>query len=302
MNMPHDHSSSGRRAAAHTSRLYGVLALSGAAMIVEIAGGIFTGSLALLADAGHMLTDVAGIVLSLVAIRLAQRPATAAKTFGYYRAEILAAFLNALLLALIAVYVLWEAARRFQQPPEIRGGWMLVLAGVGLVANLLSLLLLHGSSEESLNVKGAYLEVLGDTFGSVGAILAALVIWLTGWKLADPLIGVAIGLLILPRAWHLLKQSADILLESAPHDLDMAAIRTALQGIRGVVEVHDLHAWTITTGMNALSVHVVVDGEKDFSDVLTRAAALLRDDFGLTHSTIQVEPSNFHHHDDDCHR
>ena len=222
--MPHDHlpSSNG-----HAKRLAGVLTLNVTAMAAELIGGWLTGSLALLADAGHMLTDVAGIAMSLIAIRLAQRPANPEKTFGYHRAEILAALVNAVLLALVAIFVLFEAIERFQHPPQIRGGWMLGIAVLGLVVNGASLALLRSSSKESLNVEGAYLEVLGDLLGSIGAIVAALVIMATGWKLADPVVGVGIGLFILPRAWKLLRQSTDILLESTPQGVDLDAIRAA---------------------------------------------------------------------------
>lgn len=285
----------------HAKRLWGVLALSAAATTAEAVGGALTGSLSLLADAGHMLTDTAGIAISLLAMRMARRSANREKTFGYHRAEILAALANAALLMLIAIYVLVESVERFQRPPEIRGGWMLAVAALGLAVNGASLFLLRRSSKESLNVQGAYLEVMSDTAGSIGAIVAALVVLTTGWTRADPAVGVAIGLFILPRAWKLLSQSADILLESAPQGVDLEAIRAALQQIAGVQDVHDLHAWSITTGLHALSVHLVIGEPGDYPAVLAQATVELRN-FGLSHSTVQVEPADFHGKGEAWHR
>lgn len=286
--------SSADRSAKHRRQLWAVLALSTATTIAEVAGAYFTGSLALVADAGHMLTDVAGVVISLIAMHLAGLPATDRKTFGYYRAEILAASANALLLFAIAVYVLYEACRRFAHPPQILGGWMTAVAVFGLAANLACAWLLRASSKESLNMRGAYLEVLGDALGSVGVIVAGAVVLLTGWTTADPVVGVTIGLFILPRAWGLLKESTDILLEGTPKDLDLAAVRAALKSVPGVLEVHDLHAWSITQGMNAISGHLVVEEFAARADIILRSAkVLLCGRFGLSHSTLQVEPRGF---------
>lgn len=277
----------------HRRQLWGVLGVSIITTLAEVIGAYLTGSLALVADAGHMLTDVAGVALSLVAMHLAGLPANDRKTFGYYRAEILAAAANALLLIGIAVYVLYEAYRRFAHPPEILGGWMMGVAVLGLLANLLCAWLLHASSDESLNVQGAYLEVLGDALGSVGVIVAGLIVLTTGWKAADPIIGVGIGLFILPRAWKLLRESTDILLEGTPRGLDLSEVRDALQSLSGVVEVHDLHAWSITKDMNALSGHLVVDDAANGTEILYAAGSLLQSRFGLAHSTLQVEPREF---------
>lgn len=273
----------------HRSQLWGVLGVSIITTLAEVVGAYLTDSLALVADAGHMLTDVAGVALSLVAMHLAGLPTNDRKTFGYYRAEILAAAANALLLIGIAVYVLYEAYRRFAHPPEILGGWMMGVAVFGLLTNLVSAWLLHASSQESLNVQGAYLEVLGDALGSIGVIVAGLLVLTTGWKAADPIIGV----FILPRAWRLLRESTDILLEGTPHDLDLSAVRGALKSVPGVMEVHDLHAWSITKGMNALSGHLVVHDLARSSEILNDAGGLLRDRFRLVHSTLQLEPRDF---------
>lgn len=281
------------RSAKHRRQLWVVLVFALATTIAEVLGAYFTGSLALLADAGHMLTDVAGVAISLIALHLATLPATDRKTYGYYRAEVLAASANALLLFAVALYVLYEAYRRFMQPPEILGGWMMLIAVFGLCANLACAWLLHASSRESLNVRGAYLEVLGDALGSVGAIAAGAIVLATGWLRADPLIGVGIGLFILPRAWNLLCESADILLEGTPRDLDLSAVRDALHSLPGVVEVHDLHAWSVTQGMNALSGHLVAENWAQGGEILDAAKKLLCGRFHLAHSTLQIEPRGF---------
>lgn len=287
------------RGTTHQRQLLIVLALSVVTTIAEVVGSYLTGSLALLADAGHVLTDVAGVIMSLIAMRLAGRPATDQKTFGYYRAEILAALANSLLLIAIAGYVVYEAYRRFGSPSDVLGGWMMAIAVVGLVANVISALLLRGSATESLNVRGAYLDVLGDALGSVGVIVAGLVVLITGWQAADPIIGVGIGLFILPRAWSLLSESMEILLESTPRDLDLSAVRAELKLLSGVVEVHDLHAWSITKGMNAMSGHLVVDDSSNASSTLAAAKTLLCGQFGLAHSTLQIEPRGFREPRDD---
>jgi cobalt-zinc-cadmium efflux system protein len=293
MTGSHTHGTSA--GAEHRARLWWALGLTGTYLVAEVVGGLLTGSLALLADAGHMLTDVLGLGMSLFAIHLSSRPTTKEKTFGYYRAEILAALANAVLLVVVAISVLREAYVRFLNPPEILGGWMLGVAVVGLVVNLASLLILYGGAGESLNVKGAYLEVLSDTLGSVGVIVAAVVVLLTGWRQADPLIGVGIGLFILPRAYHLLRESVDILLEGTPGHIDLAEVRAALEELPGVVRVHDLHAWTITSGMYAVSGHLVVEEVTRSWSILGEAHRMLHDRFGLDHSTLQLEPSDFDH-------
>lgn len=274
-------------------RLYVVLGLTSTYMFAEVVGGILTGSLALLADAGHMLTDVFGITMALIAIKLGERPASDRRTFGYYRTEILAALANAVILVVVAIYILYEAFRRFQDPPDVLGGWMMVVAVIGLAVNLTGMYILMKGAGESLNIRGAYLEVLGDTLGSVGVIVASLIIIFTGWYPADPIIGVGIGLFIIPRAYSLLKEAVNVLLEGTPKGLKLEEVRASLLGIPGVVRVHDLHAWSITSGMNAMSGHLVVEDMSRGGDVLTLAQKLLHDRYGIEHTTIQLEPSGF---------
>ncbi|TFV65322.1 UNVERIFIED_ORG: cation transporter [Bacillus sp. AZ43] len=279
--------------AGHRRRLVVVLALTLAVMAAEIVGGLLSGSLSLLADAGHMATDAAGIALALGAVTLAQRPARGRRTFGWQRAEILAAVANGLLLLGVAAYVLVEAVQRFGRPPEIGSGLMLAIAVVGLAVNLASLAVLHRGRGSSLNLKGAYLEVLADALGSVAVIAAALVIQLTGWTPADIVASVVIGFLVLPRAWHLLREALDVLLEAAPRGVDLADVRAHILGVDDVLDVHDLHAWTITSGVPVLSAHVVVTDEA-LADghggrVLDALCACLGEHFDLEHCTFQLE-------------
>lgn len=269
--------------------LTGALALSLAYLVVEIVGGIATGSLALLADAGHMLTDVGGLALAIVAIRFARRPATVDRTYGYQRAEILAAVVNSVVLLGISAFVLVEAYRRFLHPPEVQSGVMLAVAVVGLMVNALSLRLLKGGAHGSLNVKGAYFEVLSDFVTSIGVIVGAAIMWKTGWFYVDPLISAGIGLFIVPRTWVLLREAVGILLEGTPKDIDMTALREALSAIDGVAGVHDLHVWTITSGVNALSVHIVCrDGLE--ARLLSRVDECAKQHFQIAHTTVQIEP------------
>lgn len=270
-------------------RLGIALALTSLYLAVEVAAGFWTGSLALLADAGHMLTDVGGLALALVAIRFAERPATPEKTFGYYRVEILAAMANALILVAISAVVLYEAYRRFRNPPEVESKLMLLVAVVGLVINVMGILILRGGSSKSLNVKGAYFEILSDALTSIGVIIAAAIIWATGWRYADPLLSAGIGLFILPRTWTLLKEAVGVLLEGTPSDVNMTALREAIAKVEGVTEVHDLHVWTLTTGMNALSVHVVRDGGKDGDGILRMVRERIASGFPIGHVTVQIE-------------
>ena len=278
--------------AGHVGRLRIVFAITLLVMVFEIIAGLVSGSLALLADAGHMLTDVAGIGLALTAIYLAARPATEGRTYGWYRLEILAAVVNAMLLFGVGIWVLVEAWRRFQSPPEIRSGLMLAVAVVGLAANLISARLLREGQRVSLNMRGAYLEVLGDLLGSAAVIVAAIVIAATGSDVADPIASVVIGLLILPRTWRLLKDAIDVLLEATPKDVDLDEVRRHILEAKGVEDVHDLHAWTITSGMNVVSAHVVMADAADSNDVLDRLATCLSADFDIEHSTFQLEPSD----------
>lgn len=296
MGAGHDHGTAlaGSAAGRHRRRLIGALVLTLTYMAVEVIGGLLTGSLALLADAAHMLTDAGGLALALFAIRFAERPATPQKTYGYLRTEILSALANAVVLLLLTVYILYEAYRRFLDPPEIIGGPMLAVAAVGLVVNLISMRLLAGGSSESLNVKGAYFEVLSDMLGSLGVILAALIVMFTGWRLADPLIGAGIGLFIVPRTWQLLKQVTHILLEGTPPEVDVRLLERRLLGISGVKAVHDLHVWTITSGLDAMSCHVVVTDMIEAGSVLNVARRLLAEEFGIDHTTIQVGDKALH--------
>lgn len=273
----------------HRKQLYAALALTLTYMGAEIVGGIVTGSLALIADAAHMATDAGGLALALFAIHFAQKAPTPQKTYGYLRTEILAALVNAVVLLLLTVYILYEAYKRFLSPPEILSGPMLAVAAVGLIVNLISLKLLAAGSSESLNVKGAYFEVLSDMLGSLGVIAAALIIMYTGWTLADPIIGAGIGLFIVPRTWTLLKQAVHILMEGTPTEIEVPAVEKTLLEIPGVTAVHDLHVWTITSGTDSLTGHLVVTDMKHAAPVLKRAKAVLKERFKIDHVTIQVE-------------
>jgi cation diffusion facilitator family transporter len=292
--MGHGHThGSATAGGAHRRRLLVVLGLTVAVLGAEIVGALVSGSLALLADAGHMATDAVGIALALGAVTLAQRPARGRRTFGWQRIEILAAVANGLLLLAVAGYVLVEAVRRIGQPPEIGSGLMLVVASVGLAVNLVSLAVLHGGQGQSLNLRGAYLEVLADAFGSVAVIVAAVVIATTGWTPADIVASAVIGVLVLPRAWHLLREALDVLLEAAPRGVDLADVRAHILGVDGVLDVHDLHAWTITSGQPVLSAHVVVTEEELAAGhggrVLDALCECLGEHFAVEHCTFQLE-------------
>lgn len=285
--MGHAH---GQSAAGRNKRsLTVVFLLTLAYLVVEVVGGLWTGSLALLADAGHMLTDVAGVGLALLAIRFAERPASPERTYGYYRVEILAALTNAVVLIGISFYILYEAYRRFINPPEVESVGMLGVAAVGLVVNLVGMYVLRAGSQESLNMKGAYFEVLSDMLTSIGVIIAGAVMLTTGWYYADPLISAGIGLFILPRTWSLMKESVGVLLEGTPSDVNLAALRESLTGVPGVAGIHDLHVWSLTSGMNAMSVHAVLGGGARHDDVLTRVRQHVIANFKIGHITVQVE-------------
>lgn len=289
--MAHDHSpQAGSAAGRNEKRLAVVFGITAFYLAVEVAGGLLTNSLALLADAGHMLTDVAGTGLALLAIRFARRPASAERTYGYYRAEILAALANAVVLIGVSLYVLYEAYRRFREPPEVHSGEMILVAVVGLGVNAVSVWLLRDASKESLNLKGAYFEVLSDALTSVGVIIAGVVMWATGWYYADPLVSAGIGLFILPRTWSLLKEATGVLLEGTPSDVNLAAVREAVAAVPGVAGVHDLHAWALTSGVNALSVHVAMTAGAELVAVLGGVHERVRSGFPITHVTVQVEP------------
>jgi cobalt-zinc-cadmium efflux system protein len=302
--MPHDHSPRQAPAHSHThgvaragtrhkGRLLAALVVLGGVTVVEVVAGFATRSLALLSDAGHMLTDVGGLGMALAAIHVADRAgADRQRTFGLYRLEILAALANAALLFAVAIYVVVEAARRWGDPPEVLAGPMLAVAVVGLAANLVAFGLLREGSKESLNVHGAYLEVLSDLVGSVGVIVAAAVIVTTGWTWVDPAVGVAIGFFILPRTWRLAGQALRILVQAAPPGLDLVGLEAELRAVDGVVDVHDLHVWTLTSEMDVASVHLMVREGSDSHGVLDRARVVLRDGHGIDHATLQVEPDS----------
>ena len=269
-----------------------VFGLTLATFVIQLAGGIATDSLALMADAGHNLTDVVGIGLALLAIWIASRPASAGRTFGYLRIEILAAVVNAALLIGVAIIVLVEAWQRWSDPPSVASVAMLLIALVGLAANALSIALLREPQRDSLNMRGAYLEVVGDLLGSVAVIVAAVVITVTGWLQADALASAIIGLLILPRAFALLREAVDVLLLAAPKGVDLGEVRRHILEAGGVADVHDLHAWTITSGMKVLSAHVVLREGADPPAVLDELCRCLSGDFDIDHSTFQLETAD----------
>ncbi len=266
-----------------------VLALTGVFLVAEVIGGIAAHSLALLADAGHMLTDVGALGLSLFALWFAQRPATPEKTYGYLRLEILAALLNGATLIVISAVIFYEAYHRLSTPEPVNGGLMLAVAVAGLVVNIVAAVLLQRGAGHSLNIRGAYLHVVGDLLGSLGAIAAAIIILTTGWTPADPLISVLVGLLILFSSWKLVRESVDVLLESVPSHIDLAEVRGVLDGIPGVEDVHDLHVWTVTSGVLAMSGHAVVSQPGDHQDALDEIHQRMEERFGIRHVTFQLE-------------
>jgi cobalt-zinc-cadmium efflux system protein len=266
------------------------LALTTTFMVVEVVGGLLTGSLALLADAGHMLSDSGSLALALLAITLAQRPATLKRSFGLQRAEVLAALVNGLTLVAISIWIFYEAYQRLSEPPEVLGGLMLGVASLGLLVNVAGVLILsRGRGGDSLNVAAALRHVVADLLGSVGAIVAALLILLTGWRYADPLVSVLIGLLVLGSSWPIMRDSVRVLLEATPRGIDAATVGRRMAAVHGVAEVHDLHIWTITSGFPALSAHVLVAPEEDCHRRRRELAQLLVDEFGVEHTTLQVE-------------
>ena len=281
---PHDHGRGADRRALAT-----VFALTSMFMVAEVVGGLLTGSLALLADAGHMLSDAFSLGVALFAVWLAGKPATPNRSFGYKRAEILAALFNGATLVAISVWIFIEAYQRFSEPPEILGGWMLAVAALGLVVNLVGAAILSRSSGESLNLQGALRHVVADILGSVGAIVAALVILATGWRYADPIISVLIGLLVLGSSWKLLRDSTNILLEGTPPGIDAGEIGRSMVNAEGVLEVHDLHVWTITSGFPALAAHVLVGREEDCHARRRDLEELLTHEYGIEHTTLQVD-------------
>ncbi len=305
MSHHHDHGQELTATGSHRRRLIAVAILTVAMFVAEVIGGLASGSLALLADAAHLLTDSAGLVIALIAAMLAARPATKRRTFGMRRAEILAAGLNALLLLGIGVSVLVNAIQRWGRPAEISTGVMLWVAVAGAVVNVVGLLILRGGREESLNVRGAYLEVLGDLLGSVAVIAAAVLIQLTGWSAFDSIAALAVFAMILPRAWSLLREVLDVLLEATPNGVDLDDVRGHLLENPEVVDVHDLHAWTITSGSAVLSAHVVVSAECIAQGrscrTLDELNSCLAEHFDLEHCTLQLEPQAHSDHEQALH-
>ncbi len=292
MGAGHDHGTQALRAGAkHRARLWWAAGLLAAFMLVETVAALITGSLALLSDAGHMFTDVLGIAMALAAITAAGRAATDShRTFGLYRLEVLAALANSVLLTGVAVVVVVQAVRRFTDPPHVPAGWMLAVATGGLVVNLIAFALLHSGAKESINVRGAYLEVVGDLLGSAGVILAAVIIGLTGWQYADPIVAVIVALMILPRTFALGRSAVRILVQAAPEHVDITRVRARLAAVPGVCDVHDLHVWTLTSGMDVASAHLSLDPSAELGDVLADAREALHHDFDIDHATLQVEP------------
>ncbi len=285
----HDHGRGADRRA-----LMVVFALTAGFMVVEAVGGLVTGSLALLADAGHMLSDAFSLGLALFAVWLAGRPATPNRSFGYKRAEILAALANGTTLVAISIWIFVEAYQRLWEPPEILGGWMLAVATLGLLVNVAGVLILSRSGGESLNLQGAMRHVLADVLGSAGAIVAALVILTTGWRYADPLISALIGLLVLASSWRLLRESTNILLEGTPRGIDAEDVGRKMAGAPGIQEVHDLHIWTITSGFPALAAHVLVGHDEDCHARRRELEDLLKHEYGIEHTTLQVDHAGDH--------
>lgn len=276
---------------ANQRRLLIALAITGLMTVVELVGGVLSNSLALLGDAGHMFTDTLALGLSLFALTLARRPASQNRTYGFHRAEVLAALTNGAILILISVYIFYEAYQRFVEPPEVRGGLMLTVAAIGLVANLVGILVLRSASRDNLNVRGAFLHMWGDTVSSIGVIAAGIIILLTGWTTADPIISIVIGLLILRGAVALVWESSDILLEAVPKHLDVVRISNAVSRIKGVRDIHDVHLWTITSGMYALSCHVLIEDQmvSNSTQIVGEINQTLSREFGIGHSTLQLE-------------
>ena len=296
MGAGHDH---GVGRSGNSRRLAITLGLVTLYMVAEVVGGLLTNSLALLADAGHMLSDAGALALSLFAIWIAGRPAKPAYTYGYYRTELLAALVNGATLVAISIFIFVEAFQRIGEPPEVQGALMMGIATGGLAVNLIGLSILNAGRDESLNVRGAWLHVLTDALGSVGAIAAGALIWLYGWRRDDPVASVVIGLLVIYSSWSLLRETVGVLMESAPAGVDVDEVRDALIEIAGVTKVHDLHVWTITSGIVSLSAHISVPVEAQRSPVLTATRETPRERFGITHATLQIETDAIEEEDSD---
>jgi len=289
--MTHNHNNTSRRESESNRGLIIALGIVIVMMVVEVVGGLLSNSLALLSDAGHMLVDALALSLSLIALRLARRPATTTRTYGFHRAEIMASLVNGAILAIVAAFIFYRAYQRFQSPPEIRSGLMLIVAILGLLANLAGILLLRRSRDVSLNVRAAFFHILGDTISSIGVIVAGIIISLTGWTYADPIIAIIIGIIILIGAVQLLRESTDILLETVPKYIEMEKVIEKIKNIEGVNSIHDLHIWTITSGIIAMSAHVVIQDimVSHTRDVIDKINREMAEHFNITHTTLQLE-------------
>ena len=288
----HDHHhESEHKAGSSGSRLRAALIIVLVIMVAEVVGGILSNSLALLGDAGHMLVDALALGLSLFALNIARRPATPAKTYGYHRAEILAALANGTTLVLISLYIFYEAYNRFLEPPEVKTPLMILVASIGLIANLAGIFLLRGGSHRSLNIKGALWHIVGDTISSVAVIIAGIIITVTGWRIVDPIIAIFIGLIILWGAARLVRESVDILLESTPKHIQVDKVIETLKKVPGVQDIHDIHIWTITSGIHALSAHLIIDDQRvsQSGEIVETVNKDLGRYFDITHTTLQLE-------------
>jgi cobalt-zinc-cadmium efflux system protein len=285
----HDHSHHDHLREVSRKRLIIVLAITATFMVVEFVGGWIANSLALMADAGHMLNDVAALALTYFALWFSSRPATPSKTYGWLRLEILCALVNGAALFLIAGIIFWQAFLRFRAPQEVEGPLMLAVATGGLIVNIIGALLLHSSASHNLNMRGAYLHILGDLLGSVGAITAAIIILVTGWYLADPLISVFVAMLILVGAWRLIRESVDILMEAVPKNIDIGAVRSSMLAVEGVENVYDLHVWTLTSGYLAMSGHALIREPHRHQAILDEIHRLMHERFNISHVTVQID-------------
>lgn len=288
----HNHGHSGNK-----QGLLIALGITASIMVLEFVGGLWTNSLALLSDSGHMLSDAGALALSLLALWFTAKPSSARLSFGFHRIEILAALFNAVTLFVIAGLIIWEAFERFLHPSAVASGSMMLIACIGLIANLLSAwsLMRKGDVEGNLNLRSAYLHILGDALGSVGAIVAGAVMLLFGWYAADPIISIIVSLLILRGAWGVLKSTLHILMEGTPNAISLAAVKQVLEEIDGVVDVHDLHVWTITSGIEAMSCHLLIADDRDSQAILQQGITVIEKRFGITHTTIQIEKSTISH-------
>ncbi len=288
----HDHGSGGVK---YEKPLWWAFGLTAAFLIAEVIGGLLTNSLALLSDAAHMATDVVALAISLVAVRLSRKPPDARQTYGYARMEAIGALVNGGMLFLVAGYILWEAVGRFRQPPEVSSTGMLVIAGLGLIVNLISMRLLKAGSGDSLNIKGAYLEVWADMLGSVGVIIGAVVIMISGWTLVDPIIAVLIGLWVLPRTWTLVRQAGQVLMQGAPGGLNLDTVRDMMLAHPGILTVHDLHVWALGSKEPVLTAHIILKDQASAPDEVRQSLiAALAEKFGIDHATLQIEASTAH--------